>query len=106
MISHLLIQDAYIVNTTTDKHGDQKQSSLTAIKCKFRYNTIMDKNVYREGLDASDAIVWLADDVSVSEGTIIKIDSDYWRVDRLIKAKNMKSTDVQFNKAFVNKHKI
>ena len=105
MIDHILNQDAEIITTTTDRHGDQIEQSSTSVKCRFRYSTIMEKNLQREGLDSTDATIWLSPDTEVSEGTIIKVDGVYWRVDRLIKARKM-DADIQFYKAFVNRHSL
>jgi len=102
MIDHLRNQTGYIVNTTTDKHGDQKQSSLTAVQIRFRYQTSISTQPNREAIE-SDAIIWLAKDASVEEGTIIKYEDDYWRVKTLVKA--MRNDGVtQFLKAYVDKH--
>lgn len=104
MIDHVRNQTAYIVNTTTDKHGDQKQSSLTTIKVRFRYFTDIDRQQNREAITA-DAMIWLASDANVSEGSIIKVDDKYWRINTLVKARKM-DEEVQFLKAFVERHTL
>lgn len=104
MIDHLRNQTAYILTTTQDKFGDQKEASRKAIKVRFRYMTDIDRNVNREAITA-DAIIWFSKDEAVTEGTIVQVDDKYWRVNTLIKARKMDET-VQFLKAFVEKHTL
>lgn len=106
MIDHILTQDANIITTTTDKHGDQKQSASTPVKCKFRYITVVDKNVDREGLSSTEAIFWFSASTSISETSILKHENKYWRVDRLVKARRLADSTVQFLKVFVSPHKL
>lgn len=106
IISHILNQDGKIVTTTKDKHGDQVKTSEASVKCKFRYITQVDKNVSREGLDSSDAIIWFEPTENVIEGSIIKVDDSYWRVDKLVKARRLSGNTVEFLKAFVKKHSL
>ena len=103
MIGHILSQDATIVTTTTDKHGDQVLGEETAIKCRFRYITQVDRNVNQEAV-RSAAIIWFSPDAPVVEGTIIGAEGAYWRVQQLVKARRMRGSTVEFLKAFVDKH--
>jgi len=107
MLAHVFNQTGKIINTTTDKHGDQKVDSETEISLRFRYITELDKGVNREGvMTASDAIVWMAPDTAVEEGSILYIDSKYWRINRLIRARRMSGSTVEFLKAFVDAHNL
>lgn len=105
MIDHLRNQQAYIINTTTNKFGDQKESSRTSELVRFRYITELDQVNNREGVNSPQATIWLRAEASVSEGSIIYLEDDdsYWRVERLTKARKMDKT-VHFLKAFVQKH--
>lgn len=102
MIDHLRNQTAYIITSTTDRHGDQTETSRKATKVRFRYITDVDKGINSEGL-RSDAIIWFDKDEDVSEGTLVEVDDAMWRIERLIKARKM-TEEVQFLKAFVERH--
>lgn len=107
MLNHVFNQDAKIIITSTDKHGDQVVSSETDILCRFRYFTEIDQSGNREGLTTTaDAIIWLAPELDVAEGTILYTDGKYWRVNRLVKARRMSGDTVEFLKAFVSKHEV
>ena len=106
MITHILLQDAQVVPTTTDKHGDQVGGTPVDVKCRFRYITEIDRNVNREGLEASDAIIWFDPDVDIEEGSIVSVDSKYWRITRLVKASRMSGSTIEFLKAFVKAHQL
>lgn len=107
MLENALLQDANIITTTTDKHGDQIQSATTSIKCRFRYITEINQSNNQEALNTgADAIVWTSSDTAIAEGTIIQVDDNYWRIIRLVKARRLSSADVQFLKAYVVRHEL
>lgn len=106
MLSHTFNQSAKLVVTSKDKYGDQKQTSETSISCRFRYITEVESNVNRESADAFDAIMWFSPDTAVVEGSILKIEDKYWRVNRLVRARRLVDTDIQFLKAFVKRHEL
>jgi len=106
MLSHTYTQSAKIIVTSKDKYGDQKQTSQASINCRFRYITEVDKGVNREGMEAFDAIVWVAPETAIEEGTILQIEDKYWRVNRLVRARRMTDSTIQFLKAFVKRHEL
>lgn len=106
MIDHLLVQDGQIIPTTTDKHGDQIAGSPVDIKCWFRYVTGIEKGTNQEALNGIDAIIRVSPDLDVSEGTILKVEGKYWRVDRLIKARRIGDSAVQYLKAYVQAYQL
>lgn len=104
IISHILNQDAQVITTIKDKHGDQVIDSSIDTLCRFRYITDLDKGPNREGVTSSEAIIWFEPTENIVEGNIVKVDDKYWRVSKLIKARRMSGSNVEFLKAFVNKH--
>lgn len=105
MLAHIFNQAGKIIHTELDKHGDQVVTSETSILCRFRYITALDVGENKEAL-LSDAIIWLAPESDVMEGSILFADGKYWRVGRLVKARRMSGSTVEFLKAFVNKHEV
>jgi hypothetical protein len=107
MLTHALKQDAEVVTTTTDEYGDQIVSSEVSVKCRFRYITQVDQADHAELINAgSEAIIWFEPDASIEEGTIVKTNDVYWRVDRLVKARRLSGSQIHFLKAYVNRHEI
>jgi hypothetical protein len=106
MLQHVYQQPASVITTTTDKFGDQIASDETEILCRFRYITELDRNADREGLEAFDAIFWFAPDTDVEEGSILAIEGKNWRIYRLVRARRLKGSTVEFLKAFVKKHEL
>jgi hypothetical protein len=103
MISHLLNQTCEIVETTYNKYGEQILSTTAEISCKFREITNLTKSANREDI-AADAMLWVEPDASLEKGTIILIDGDYYRVERLVKARR-NNGEVQFIKCDLQAHK-
>lgn len=106
ILDHALVQDGKIVTFTRDRHGDQIPQSETAIKCKFRYITEIDKQVNREGVESFDAIIWLSPDTNINEGDIVFVDGSYWRINRIVKARRLANATVLFLKCLVKKHSL
>ncbi len=106
ILTHVLKQTAIIVETQLDKHGSQILVDTTSVACKFRYITELDTGVNKEGATSSDAIVWFEPTATVAEGTLIKVDDLYWRINRVIKARKLSGDAIHFLKALVNRHKL
>lgn len=106
LLTHTFGQVAEIVVFTVDKHGDQVMTSTTETVCRFRYITDIDRGLNREGVQSSDAIIWFEPDEDIEEGSIVLTDGQYWRVDKLIRARKMSGSTVEFLKAFVKRHSI
>lgn len=106
LIDHTLTQTGNIIPTTRDSHGDQIAGTPEGITCRFRYVTGVERLQNREALAGIDAIIWLRAEEEVEEGTILQVDGHYWRVDRLVKARKLSGSTVEFLKAYVQKHSI
>lgn len=106
LLTHIFKQVATIITVTTDGYGDQIPSIGESIMCRFRYFTEVDNNSHMEGVEASDAIIWVEPTANVSEGSIILVDGSYWRINRLVKARRINDNTIQFLKGFVKKHEL
>ena len=106
ILTHILKQSGKLVQATINVYGDQISSGETNVMCRFRNITELDKTSNAEGVATADAIVWFEPSVSIEEGSIIKVDGKYWRIDRLIKARRMSSSAILFYKALVKRHQL
>lgn len=104
-LTHLLNQVAQVITTTTSKFGDQIFSNSEEIPCRFRYITNVDQTNNAELYSNIDAIFWCEPDQPIIEGTILFVDDEYWRVQRLIKARKF-DPEKRFLKAFLRRHKL
>ena len=105
MISHTMTQVGTIYTQTKDKHGDYSLTNGTAVNCRFRYITGIEKGQNKEDI-ISEAIIWLEPTVTVVEGSIIQVEDKYWRVKTLVRARKMSGTTVEFFKCFVDKYAL
>jgi hypothetical protein len=106
LITHILSQDGELINATVDFYGDQEPTSSSSVQCRFRYITELDRTTNIEGESSADAIIWFEPDVVVKVGSIVKADGEYWRVEKLIKARRMSGSQIMFLKALVKKHEL
>lgn len=103
IIDHVLIQTCEIIQSSVNVYGDQLYTSKASVKCRFRYITNLNRTGGREEIDA-DAMLWLEADANVSEGTLIKFDNKYYRIERIIKAMKLTSSTIEFLKCELQRH--
>lgn len=103
MLSHTLEQTASLIVTTTNKYGDQVLTSSSQINCRFRWITEVQRASNREEI-RSDALLWTEPDEPIGEGTIIKVDDNYFRVRRVTKARRLRGDQVYFLKCLLDKY--
>lgn len=98
-----MLHTAYKVTTTRNAYGDFIASGETALPCHFRYITEQVSGVGNETIQ-SDAMAWFEPDSGVQKEDILKIDGEHFRVERLIKARKLRDTRVQFLKVELLKY--
>lgn len=103
ILTHALKQECQIITTSKDVYGTLKEDSATTVPCKFRHIVgVQQVGLNREDIDA-DALLWLEPDVDVREGSIIKFENEYYRIERFVKARRLSETDVHFLKCELQK---
>jgi hypothetical protein len=102
IISHILNQGATTLVTIRNKYGDQDYSSGISESCRFREITALDKANGRESIKA-DALLWLEPTSTVVEGSIVRVEGRFFRVNEIIKARKFNGT-VQFLKCLMEKY--
>jgi hypothetical protein len=103
MLNHAMEQTAYLIETSYNDDGDQEFVSKESIKCRFRWITDMDVLTNREDL-RSDAMLWVKSDEDVSEGTIIRVGDDYFRIRRIVEARRLRGSTIYFKKCLLDKY--
>jgi hypothetical protein len=105
MLEDYLVQTCEIVTATRNAYGDYVYSSGVTENCKFREISEIRRGTNQE-LDATDAMIWLSSSTTAVNGSIIKFDSVYYQVEKIIKAQRLGETDVQFIKAKLKINKV
>lgn len=95
-----MLHQAYKVSYTRNAYGDYTATSSTAINCHFRYiNEVITSNPNEQ--IQSSAIAWFEPDLSVVIGDVFLIDDNHYRVEKLVKARRLRSTAIEFKKAYL-----
>lgn len=84
-------------NTTRNAYGDFSHTSSTTIPCHFRYITEAVTNTNNETIQ-SDGMAWFEADSGIERQDILTIDNENFRVERVIKARRLRDSSVQFLK--------
>lgn len=102
LISHTLTQECYLVSDTYNEYGEQEFTTSELIKCRFREISQINKFTNREEITA-DGMFWFEADESVIEGSIVKFESAYYRIEKITKARKLKSNTIHFLKCTASK---
>jgi len=105
MIKPPMRHTAYKVTTSRGAYGDYVAGAKTALPCHFRYITTLDTNGFNERYTC-EALAWFEADSNVVKGDVLVIDDDGFIVDKVIKARRLRSTEVQFLKVELMKYGI
>lgn len=98
-------QTAYKVTMSRNAYGDYTASGTTTLACHFRNITDIVTTTGNEYVNA-DAMAWFEPDAGVVKGDVLQIDGEHWRVERLTKARRLRSNDVQFLKVELLRHGV
>jgi hypothetical protein len=103
VISHALTQTCTIIETSLNRFGDYVEQDGAQYRCRFRDITDISELPNNE-TTGSQAILWLDANAPVQRGTIVKIENEYFRIDRITKARKLTSSNVEFIKCLVEYH--
>jgi hypothetical protein len=92
-----MLHTAYKVTTTRDAYGSFTASGSTALPCHFRVNNSQITGSGDETVQ-SDAMAWFEPDSGIALKDIIRFGSRHYRVERVIEARRLRETAVQFIK--------
>lgn len=97
-----MLHTAYKVTTTRNAYGDYVASGTTTHRCHFRY--ITELQIGGNEVVQSDAMAWFEPDSGIVKGDIVTIDSEHFKIERVVKARRLHSTEVQFIKTYLMKY--
>ena len=92
-----MLHTAYKVSYTRNAYGDFITNTESYVKCHFREinNQITDTNAE---VVNSDAMAWFEPDSGIERNSILHIEGEYYRVERITKARKLHNPTVQFLK--------
>ena len=94
------------VATSLNSYGEYAHtgSAESLLVCHFREITQLVENANQETVQ-SDAMGWFNPDASISIGAIFRFSDEEYRVIRLVRARRLSNTAVQFIKVYFEKTK-
>lgn len=98
-----MLHTAYKVTKVRNKYGDYEGNDQTALPCHFREITAL-----IDGLAdtiQSDALAWFEPESGVVKGDVISFEDTLYKVERLTKARKLRSTNVEFIKTELMRYK-
>lgn len=97
--------EATRIGITRNAANDKVYQSYEVVKCHFREINRYEAGVATNNREEtrSDAFAWFAADEPCDEGSIYKIEGQYYRAIRVTKARRLGESDIQFIKAELEK---
>lgn len=93
---------AYKLTTTRNKYGDFTSTASVALPCHFREITAeIDGNAEST---QSDAMAWFEPDSGVARNDLLAFDGQHYKVERIVKARKLYDSSVQFIKVYLIKY--
>jgi hypothetical protein len=102
ILTHILQQSTRVLVTVLNRYGEQDYVSGVNELCRFREIIGIQKGANQELIDA-DAMSWHEPNSTIQEGSIIRVDNKFYRVDKLTKARKM-GGNVEFIKCLLQKY--
>ena len=102
ILTHLLSQNARTLVTILNGYGEQEYTSGVNELCRFREITGLIKNNNQELINA-DAMSWHEPTSSIQEGSIVRVENNFYRVEKRTMARKMGS-QVEFIKCLLQKY--
>lgn len=96
---HTAVKRSY----TRNAYGDFTFTGTTTLPCHFRYITEQVSSSDNETIQ-SDAMAWFEPDSGVEKQDVLLIDNENFRVERVIKARRLRDSSVQFIKVELLKY--
>lgn len=103
MLESYFVDECQKVETTRDDFGQEITGVTTTLACRWRDITKIRRGANMDTSDA-DALIHFAPGTDVQRGTILLFDGDYYKVERITKAKRLGESTAQFIKceAYIN----
>jgi len=98
-------QTAIKHNYTRNAYGDFIRSTEEEMPCHFRYIVDQVSDTNNEQTQ-SDAQAWFEPDSGIEKKDILEIDGEFFRVERLIKGRRLRDTEVQFIKTELQRYGV
>lgn len=92
-----MLHTAYKVTESRNAYGDITASGSTELVCHFRNITDLVTTGTNEYVNA-DAMAWFEPDADIAKNDVVQIDGEHWRIERITKARKLRTTAVQFLK--------
>lgn len=92
-----MFQTAFKQNYTRNAYGDFSTTTETELICHFRRRDDQVSGTGNETIQ-SDAMAWFEPDSGVQKEDILKINGEFYRVERIIEARKLRDPELQFIK--------
>lgn len=100
-----LTSTATKIATTRNEYGDVVYGATSSVPCLYRDISSLSHTANRDQVQI-DGLLWFDADASVAKGDIFLVGTDYLKIERVIKAKDLlRSNVVRFMKCEVTKQR-
>lgn len=103
MLEAYFIHDCTVYKATPDEYNNLRQTAATATKCHFRELRGIGTAPTNYEEESSDAMAWFKPAEDIAEGDLLTCQGKTYRVIRLVNARRLGNTDIQFKKTYLER---
>lgn len=103
MLEHYFVHGCTLYTQTPDEYNDLRITNSTVTSCHFRDGRTLDSNLPAHEAEGADAMAWFRNSEVVNEGDILTVDGNSYRIIKVLKARRLGETRVQFIKTYLER---
>lgn len=102
MLDDYFVHDCTITKQVYDEYSDLRDTGSFTSKCWFREISSLERSQNRE-VETSDAMAWFKPSEDISEGDLLAVQSQNYRIMQIVKARKLGRQNVEFLKCFLER---
>jgi hypothetical protein len=107
MLEEYLVEECQLITPTYNKYGRRVYSSTETLSCKFRSISSLNRNTNTETTDCEGIFHFApSNEDKIVLGAILQFEGITYEIDRVIEAKRLGESLIQFIKAEVSRIEI
>ena len=88
---------------TVDEYNDIRTTNSVLTSCHYRDNNSLNSNTPNREEEPADGMAWFRASETVDKGDVLTVDGNSYRIVRVVKARKLGSTTVEFIKCWLER---
>lgn len=98
-----MVHPCTLYTQTVDEYNDIRTTNSVSTTCWYRDNNSVDAGTVNREQESSDGMAWFKPAEVVSPGDVLTVDGQSYRIMKVIKARRLGQTSIQFVKCYLER---